>query len=396
MQSITYSDSLVSVWQEHFKVGVFDLGSHSYNHTTDYAGDLSATTFVHEVIDAQNWFRGNHRGQKVLVFAAPLGATSTGVADYLAGVLAANRNGGDTGIFYNTLDELTNRLVWGDMNSYISKADQTEGEYVFVSKDGKTIYVKNEEGVYAPVESYKHKGVNYIFDENAMTFVDKGYDYEGTYYFSEADYRYDYLTTGSYNLNGSTFTFVNDNSGNFKLVKATVGSYEKGVEKLVSVGGITVECLHSLGFGSIYSSYNSTISKLEHIARFGVWAPSYNDLVMYIKESQSAKVEIVDRTDSSITVSVTDNLDNYMFNFPVTVKVDIPDSWTSITATQNGKEIPLVTNAEYKDDMTVVTCTIINELVDAEAGIYNKYLCIDAIPDGGEIVITGITETVTE
>ena len=379
MQSITYSDSLVSIWQEHFKVGVFDLGSHSYNHTTDYAGDLSATTFVHEVIDAQNWFRGNHRGQKVLVFAAPLGATSTGVADYLAGVLAANRNGGDTGIFYNTLDELTNRLVWGDMNSYISKADQTEGDYVFVSKDGKTIYVKNEEGVYAPVESYKHKGVNYIFDENAMTFVDKGYSYEGTYYFSEADYRYDYLSTGSYNLNGSTFTFVNDNSGNFKLVKATIGSYEKGVEKLVSVGGITVECLHSLGFGSIYSSYESTISKLEHIARFGVWAPSYNDLVMYIKESQNATVEIVDRTEDSITVSVTDNLDNYMFNFPVTVKLDIPDTWTTVTATQNGKEIPLVAYDFYKQtkNMNTVSCAI-------DEG----YLYIDIIPDAGDVVVT--------
>jgi hypothetical protein len=132
------------------------------------------------------------------------------------------------------------------------------------------------------------------------------------------------------------------------------------------------------------------------LKKAGLWCGSWHQVTLYGKEYVTSNVEVLESTDSQIKLNLTDGMDDFLFNQALTIMVDIPDSWTSITATQNGKEVPLVTNAEYKDDMTVVTCTIINELVDAEAGTYNKYLCIDAIPDGGEIVITGITENVTE
>ncbi len=386
MMSITYSDALVSIWQEHFTRGVFDLGSHSYNHTSIYSGQATGSALLGEVVVAQYWFRHHFKGQQVITFAAPLGATSTSVADYLAGTLAANRNGGDTGIFYNTPDQLTNREIWGDLNSYISKADQTEGEYIFVKKDGSVVYLnKATEGAtevtfngakFYLTEEYKKAGVNLVFDESVMTFVDMGYD-AGTYYYN--DYKYEFRENGSYNLNGSTFEFVDGNGGEYRLLKATIGSYEKGVEKLYSVGGFTVECLHSLGSGSIYSSYASTISKLEHITRFGMWAPSYNDLVKYLKEAQKASVETLERTDSSITISVTDGLDDFMFDQALTIKVDIPDSWTTVTATQGGKNIPFVALSEYKHTkhMNNISCTI-------EDG----FLYVDVVPDAGDVVIT--------
>ena len=387
MMSITYSDSLVSIWQDHFTRGVFDLGSHSYNHTSIYNGQLAATTMVNEVLVAQYWFRYNFKGQQVLTFAAPLGATSTDVAEYLAGTLVANRNGGQGYAFYNVISDLEEgRTHWGNLNSYISKADQTEGEYIFVNKKGSVVYLnKASEGAtevtfngakFYLTEDYKNAGVNLVFDETEMTFVDKGYD-AGTYYYS--DYKYEFRENGSYNLNGNTFEFVEGNGGEYRLLKATIGSYEKGVEKLYSIGGFTVECLHSLGSGSIYSSYASTISKLEHITRFGMWAPSYNDLVKYLKEAQKANVETLERTEDTIKLSVTDNLDNFMFNQALTIKVDIPDSWTSVTATQGGVNIPFVALSEYKHtkNMNNISCTI-------EDG----YLYIDVIPDAGEIVIT--------
>lgn len=387
MMSITYSDALVSIWQEHFTKGVYDLGSHSYNHTSIYAGQAGASGLLTEVVNAQYWFRHNFHGQQVLTFAAPLGTTSNSVADYLAGTLLANRNGGDTGIFYNTIDQLISREVWGDLNSYISKADQTEGEYVFVKKSDGTVYklveVELDDGSkamqYAAIDGYKNQGVNLVFSYESMSFEDKGYGYAGTYYFVESDYRYDYLESGSYSFDGSKFTFVNGDSGEYKLVKATLGSYEKGVEKLVSVGGFTVECLHSLGAGSIYSSYASTISKLEHLTRFGVWAPSYNDLVKYLKEAQNAKIDIVERTEDTITLNVTDGLDDYMFNQAITIKVDIPDSWTTVTVAQNGVNIPLVAMSEYGKT---------KNMNDISCAIADGFLYVDVIPDRGNVVIS--------
>ena len=114
------------------------------------------------------------------------------------------------------------------------------------------------------------------------------------------------------------------------------------------------------------------------MAKFGVWGASFNDLTKYLREAQSAKVQITERTDSQIKLNVTDELDNYMYDHALTIKVDIPDSWTTVTATQGGKEITLVSNERYKNNMyyTEVSCTI-------EDG----YLYIDVVPDCGEVVI---------
>ena len=387
MMSITYSDALVSTWQDHFTRGVFDLGSHSYNHTSIYSGQAAASSMLPEVLVAQYWFRANFKGQQVLTFAAPLGATSTSVAEYLAGTLVANRNGGQGYAFYNVISDLEEgRTHWGNLNSYISKADQTEGAYIFVNKSGSVVYLnKASEGAtvvtfngakFYLTEGYDKAGINLVFDENEMKFVDMGYD-AGTYYYY--DYKYEFLTSGSYNLNGDKFEFVEGNGGEYRLLKTTIGSYEKGVETLVSKNAFTVECLHSLGSGSIYSSYASTISKLEHLTRFGVWAPSYNELVKYLKEAQKAKVETLERTDDSITISVTDNLDDFMFDQALTIVVDIPDSWTTVTATQGGVNIPLVSINEYKQtkNMNTISCAI-------EDG----YLYVDVVPDAGNVVIT--------
>ena len=382
MMSITYSDSLVAVWQDHFTKGVFDLGSHSYNHTSIYSGQASADALLSEVVVAQYWFRHNFKGQQLLAFAAPLGATSTSVAEYLAGTLAANRNGGQGYAFYNVISDLeAGREMWGNLNSYISKADQTEGKYVLVGNG--EVYAVTTDSLGNPIftleEGYDKADVNLIFDFDSMSFVDKGTSYPGSYCYDKETYQYTYFENGSYKKDGDSFVFVTDGSGDFKMIKTTVGSYEKGVEKLVSLNGFTVECLHSVGSGSIHSSYSSTISKLEHITRFGVWAPSYNELVKYLREAESAKVEITERGDDRIVLTVTDSLDDFMFNQALTIKVDIPDSWTSVSATQGGVNIPFVSLSDYKHtkNMPTVSCAI-------EDG----YLYIDVVPDAGEVVIS--------
>ena len=441
VMSITYTDGLVETWQKYFARGVFDLGSHSYNHTSSYASVASPSTLLKEVISAQYWFRNNYKGQYILGFAAPLGATSDSVAQYLTGPLAGNRNGGDTNVFYNLVDKLDGgRMVWGDLNSWISKADQTEGDYVFVSSkkangtyhkvetqvdtgkkdnDGNPIYEtkisyewvdkgsydkdgtfhNDTSGKYAiyrnPHGEYilTNKSSNYVYIESQKTFIDVNNTNieeasalkNGTYYYVASDWRYDFKTEGSYNLVGDEFVFVADNSGEYKLLKRTIGSYEKFIETLVSLNGFTVECLHALSesrgavSGVITSSYVSTISKYEHIARFGIWAPSYNDILQYLKEYQDAKVETLERTDSSITISVTDTLDDYMFNHQITIKVDIPDNWTSVSVVQGDKVIPFVEYSHYSQskNMSQISCAI-----------SDGYLYVDVIPDMGDVVIT--------
>jgi hypothetical protein len=408
----------------------------------------------------------NFKGQMVLTFATPGGTTSEPCAKFFMGIMAAGRHG-DAQVLDNIMDNLTERKYWGDLNTYVSKSDQTEGFYVFV-KDGKILssggvagaintngsFGKVQTGVdskgnpkYSSTWTEWIEGANVLSNGGFEILVEEGvtadngenrvYDnnyiaiktltgmkvYQkstldelkvqnyvfnpatnlmelseevGTYYYDAANYKYEWKTTGSYVEQGGELVYSASDDTGYKLYHVTLGSYEKYINYLVENGSWTIECLHEIEGATISVTYASTISKFEHLKKAGIWCGSWHQVTLYGKEYVTSNVEVLESTDSQIKLNLTDGMDDFLFNQALTIKVDIPDNWTSVTATQAGNIIPLVTNAEYKDDMTVVTCTIINELVDAEAGTYNKYLCIDAIPDGGEIVITGITENVTE
>ncbi len=448
VMSITYGEGFVKEWTEYFSTGAFDLGSHSYNHGADYAYDPIHGNLIKEVVEAQYWFRSTFPGQKCIVFAAPLGQTSEGVADYLCGPMAANRNGGQTGVFMNQLNHLESRFTAGNVNSWISKADQTEGTYVLVdtknsgksykaiteqrqavdgngnpkfdngnpvmetvivgyivhsgsykqSADGKTfaelqgtdgdsVLMPNQHGV--PV--YANKGVNYIYDAEAGTFVDKGINESGyrydaeTYQFildSKAGYEIIETDTGkTVEVNGEekpivTISIEYKEGGTYKLVKSSVGSYEAYIDKIVESNAWTVECIHSLGSGSIYSSYDSTISKFDYLKIKGVWACSYNEIVQYRRQYSNSHVDLVEQTASRIEVSLTDTVDNVMFDHALTIKIDIPDEWTNVVVKQGDRVIEQVTMEEYKEDMTKVNCTI-------DGG----YIYVDAYPDSDNITI---------
>ena len=460
--SICYMSGLVEEWKGYFASGAFDLGSHSYNHSYIYSGAANENQLLNEVNGANYWFMNNFKGQMVMTFATPGGTTSEPCAKFFAGIMAAGRHG-DAQVYDNIMDNLTERKHWGDLNTYVSKSDQTEGFYVFV-KDGKILSdVKyagaiNTSGSFGKVQTgvndkgnpvYSSEwtewieganvlsnggfeilveegvtadnGENRVYDNNHIVIktltgvkiyqksvlddlVVQNYvfnpatnmmelsDEVGTYYYDEANYKFEWKTVGSYVDQGGKLVYTEGDDSGYKLLHVTLGSYEKYINYLVENGSWTIECLHEIEGPTISVTYPATISKFEHLKKAGFWVGSFHQVTLYGKEYLSSSVNITEMTDSQIKLSLTDEMDDFIFNQALTIKVDIPDSWTSVTATQNGKEIPLVTNEAYKDDMTVVTCTIINELIDEEAGTYNKYLCIDAIPDGGEIVINGITE----
>lgn len=179
-------------------------------------------------------------------------------------------------------------------------------------------------------------------------------------------YVYNWYDVGSYDYNAETgeYTWRNDSQGKIKLWHTELGSYERGITTLLDNGAWTVECLHCFGYNAqaIWSSYTSTISKLEYLSKAGVWTGSYTEVTQYIKEYQTAIVDTTEYTESRITLTLTDGMDDIMFNFPLTIKVDIPDSWTNITATQAGNEL--------------------------EFFIEGGFAYVDAVPDCGDIVLT--------
>lgn len=474
--SVCYSDIYVKEWEGYFASGALDLGSHSYNHGGYYSGAISENSLLGDVHNAHYWFMSKFAGQRILGFATPNGATSVGTSEYVTGLMGSARNGGNSKYFYTlinelqsngmgqsplvgsiTVDEITGEVVftqstdkagnlvwvstrraWGNMNSYISKADQNAGPFAYVNKadgsittkykvvtaipsvdengepildeagnqvmetlktplyevtDGGYTYdngsykftenggthalVKSPDGLYYYVEMASAKN-SYIFDEEVKRLAIKdGTAEEGTYRYVETrdgngnitDSYFEWVEVGSYSLVGDEYVFQPDNNGEYKLNHTDLGSYEKGINEILAAGGMTVECLHGIlpefsNPGYIWSSYTSTNSKFTYLDQTGVWVASYTQLVQYMKEQLSATLTTVSRTDTQIELSLTDTLDDYMFNHALTIKVDINDGWTAdgITATQNG--------------------------VDVYFTVEDGYAYVDAVPDQGAIVIT--------
>lgn len=406
VMAITYSDGFVAEWQKYFSTSnAFDLGSHSYNHGGYYsAGEASEASLLDDVNRAHYWFMHNFKGQRILGFAAPNGATSDSVGDYLAGFYVANRIGDSPVKNYNLPSELTNRVMWGRLNSYVSKNSQSEGEYTYVKKSEiESLLAGATDG-----DTTLNAFVNYMYnaETNRMQDDDR---HDGTYWYNAETYVYEWLSTGSYNMHTETviekqkvkeidpetgkeievekdvevikeiYTFVADNSGDYIMVHSELGTYEKGINNILDVGGWSIDCIHTLGVtNQIWSSYNSTVSKLEFLKKARIWGASYTDAIMYLREYQQATVELKEMNDTTIKVSLTDTLDDYMFNHALTVKIDIPDDWTNVTVKQNGVEIPLILDLdEYYDDFAREACTIVD-----------GFLYVDAVPDAGEIVVT--------
>ncbi len=350
MLTIGMMDVYVENWKTYIASGAFDIGSHSTTHDSIYNSIISEKGGLAEVDYAYFWLMATFPGSRVMGFATPMGATSNSAAGWVTGVHGGGRNGGGTATFYKTYDMLTNRVEWGNLNSYISKADQTEGVYEYVAKG-----------------TAEH---NWVYDAEANKLVDQP-TIEGTYFYIADEYKYEWREVGSYDKQGDSYVFRNDNEGEYVYVHSEKGSYEKGIDTLVAANGWTVECLHEVresktGIGGvIHSSYDSTISKLEYLTKTGVWIGSYTEVIQYIKENQTALVSTESFTDTSFTLSLTDARDNEFFNQALTIKLDIPDDWNGVSATQDGEAI----------DSFVKT-------VDG-----NKFAFVNAVPDAGEIVV---------
>ncbi len=440
--AICFSDSLTDKWQnEYFKSGVLDLASHSYNHSGIYSGKISEPSMIEDVHNAHYWFMNKYPGQKILGFATPNGTTSGETSEFVLGLMSTCRNGGGTsGKFWVIPNELSTRRDWGFINSYISKADQTEGPYVFVGSNGTVTghykkitqvpVIDEETGEQAVDEngnllwetlstptyefvqngSYTASGqwrdddsgthlllktandyyhlvaiedikanTNYVYDKTANSLVNMG-RIEGTYVYEKIvedgqvkDSRYYWVEVGSYDLNkDGTYTFREDNNGAYKLNHPALGSYENGINQILNAGGWTVECLHCIlpdhsSTNQIWSSYASTNSKHQYLEQTGIWVGSWTEVTQYLREAQCATLTTVSHNDTQIVLTLTDTLDDFMYNFPLTIKVDIDDSWalTGIKATQNGKEV--------------------------YSFVKDGFAFVDAVPDAGEIVITPVT-----
>ena len=143
---------------------------------------------------------------------------------------------------------------------------------------------------------------------------------------------------------------------------------------IVVVLGAIVFLFHNIvpGTASGISVEQEDTTKLfeyvaEKVDEGKVWCAYFEDAVIYTEEVRHAKV-FSSILEDEITVSVTDDLDNEIYNLPLTVKCQVPDDWTSVMA-----------------EMPDGTVTKLETFPGIAAG---TYVHIDVVPDSGDVILT--------
>jgi oligosaccharide reducing-end xylanase len=128
--------------------------------------------------------------------------------------------------------------------------------------------------------------------------------------------------------------------------------------------------IHAIDGDSGYSPLSSTAlqSSVNYTStnQSKFWVETFGNVVRYIKERASASVTETANTGNSITVQVTNALDNSIYNYPITLRRPLPEGWAAAAVTQNGQ--PITTHP-----VTLGT---------------TNYVMFDVVPNGGDIVLT--------
>ena len=125
----SFSSALISEWTGWIATGAWDVASHSLNHGGGFSdATIDENTMAREVDEAHYKFMSYFPGQRILGFVTPNGATSDATANYVNDLMAAGRNGGQTGSFTDP-NKLVTRENWGNLSSYVSYTATTGDDY---------------------------------------------------------------------------------------------------------------------------------------------------------------------------------------------------------------------------------------------------------------------------
>jgi oligosaccharide reducing-end xylanase len=174
-------------------------------------------------------------------------------------------------------------------------------------------------------------------------------------------------------LNGSSpFTFMTlaayilGNTGPY----TTGASINSLADSAVTQGRWCVYLIHAIDGDNGYSPLSSTAlqDSVNYMStnQDKFWVETFGNVVRYIKERQTAYVTETASNYTSITVQVTNSLDNSIFNYPITLRRPLPGDWIGAAVTQNGQPITA--------QMVTLNST--------------NYVMFDIVPNGGDIVLT--------
>lgn len=71
-----------------------------------------------------------------------------------------------------------------------------------------------------------------------------------------------------------------------------------------------------------------------------LWGGLFRHVALYGQERDTAHLNVEESLDSRIRFTLGDKMDNAIYDYPLTIKVHIPQDWARVQATQEAREIP--------------------------------------------------------
>lgn len=96
-----------------------------------------------------------------------------------------------------------------------------------------------------------------------------------------------------------------------------------------------------------------------------VWVGTYSEIARYGQEADTAKLTISSVKPDEIQFALSDNMNDQLFTYPLTVKIRLAPDWNKVNAEQNGKKIP-------------------TKIIQHNAA---KFALVQAVPDQGQVVL---------
>ena len=201
-------------------------------------------------------------------------------------------------------------------------------------------------------------------------------------YISAREYNFVNTNQPTVDLSNPNYNFMPANS--ISLGQSNLTKVIERIDSAAALGGLTVLFSHNVcADGAENSNDSSTVpeSYIEAIAKSVsdyvkegmLWNAHYEDAVLYLREASSAAVRTATNGES-ITLTLTDTLDDAVYNYALTVEVIVPTSWAGVKVVQNG-------NTSYARAFER----------DGKWIVY-----VDVVPDAGDAIITPESENLPD
>ena len=263
----------------------------------------------------------------------------------------------------------SNRAAWAEM---IAKGNEIQSHTATHHSDAEAQKLTSAQTIY----EYQ-RPIQVIEETTGETVKVIGYSYGyGDLPYARQFYIGGRGTTGTPN-NSATVNYISTNSlsGFPGTLDGTNNSMESSVKMLYDTaytywgtryyGGWTSIHFHSINGGaSVEAAMDKYLKPASDTGK--VWVTTFSKAAMYGQERDTADLIIIKNTIDEIKYTLTDQMDDTMFDYPLSVKIRVDDSWNNVRATQNGESLELV-----------------EKTVDGK-----KYVVIETVPDRGEVLVT--------